>query len=221
MAGWWHDLVAGGSDGSIYVHALQGARETWDRWPTIRRANPLTAVSRDFRQTLLEERDQARGDSRLKARFLSYRLNLPSGDESQVLLSPDDWAHATARPVPERVGRPIVGIDLGQGRSWSAAVALWENGRVEAMAVAPGIPDLVAQEKRDRVPPGLYQALERHGQLEIAHGLRVQPPRPVVGRHPGPLGPPARRDLRPLPAGRVGGRHRGRVRGGAAEDALE
>ena len=60
-------------------------------------------------------------------------------------------------PVPDRDGRPpIVGIDLGAGRAWSAAVALYRNGRVEALAVAPGIPGLPAQEKRDRVPPGTY-----------------------------------------------------------------
>ena len=175
-SGWWHDLVKDGSSGSVFVQSLQGDRDTWDTWKTIRAANPLTAVSGDFRAVLLEERDKARADSRLKARFLSYRLNLPSGDESQVLLAPDDWMHVSARPVPERSGRPIVGIDLGQGRSWSAAVALWSNGRAEAMACAPGIPDLEAQEKRDHVQQGLYRSLEAHGQLEIAHGLRVQPP---------------------------------------------
>ena len=82
----------------------------------------------------------------------------------------------TAREVPEREGRPIVGVDLGGGRAWSAAVALYANGRVEARAVAPGLPDLDEQERRDRVPPGTYAKLYDMGQLEIAEGLRVQPP---------------------------------------------
>ena len=99
-------------------------------------------------------------DSRLKGRFLSFRLNLPSGDESEVLLTVTDWERVTAREVPEREGRPIVGVDLGGGRAWSAAVAVWGNGRVEARAVAPGLPDLEEQERRDRVAPGTYaQAL--------------------------------------------------------------
>ena len=68
-------------------------------------------------------------DSRLKARFLSYRLNRPSGDESEVLLTVGDWEKVTAREVPERQGRPIVGVDLGGGRAWSAAVALVESQR--------------------------------------------------------------------------------------------
>ena len=40
-----------------------------------------------------------------------------------------------------------------------------------------GIPDLAEQERRDRVPPGQYATLYDKGQLEIAEGLRVQPPK--------------------------------------------
>ena len=175
-AGWWHDVIADGSRRSVYVQALRGDPERWDQWPEIRRCNPLTAVSADFRRKLLEERDDARRDSRLKARFLSYRLNIPAGDEASMLLTVDDWKHVLSRDVPPRAGRPIVGIDLGAGRAWSAAVALWRNGRTEAIAVAPGIPSLEAQEKRDRVPAGTYRKLALGGSLRIATGLRVQPP---------------------------------------------
>ena len=44
------------------------------------------------------------------------------------------------------------------------------------MAVAPGIPDLEAQEKRDRVAPGLYQRLHDDGLLSMAEGFMVQRP---------------------------------------------
>ena len=161
------------------MQALQGSADKWDRWSEIRRCNPLTAVSADFRKRLRTERDEARVDSRLKARFQSFRLNLPSGDESTVLLTTVDFDKVTAREVPERSGRPIVGIDLGGGRAWSAAVALWPNGRVECRAVAPGIPDLGEQERRDRQPPGTYTSLYADGSLMIAEGLRVQPPAQV------------------------------------------
>lgn len=174
--GWWHDLVKDGSKPTTYVQALQGNAEKWDTWSEIRRCNPLTAVSADFRKRLRVERDEARVDSRLKARFQSYRLNLPSGDEASVLLSVTDYERVTKRDVPERSGRPIVGVDLGGGRAWSAAVALYSNGRCEAMAVAPGIPSLETQERRDRQPPGTYTKLRDAAQLTIAEGLRVQPP---------------------------------------------
>ena len=176
MAGWWHDLVKDGSNGSVYVQSLQGNPERWDKWPEIRRCNPLTAISASFRAKLLEERDKGRRDSRLKARFLSYRLNLPSADESTMLVTVDDWGEVCARPVPEREGRPIVGYDLGSSRAFSAAVALWENGRIEALAVAPGVPSLEMQEKRDQAPRGLYRKLVATGRLLVAEGLRV--PRP-------------------------------------------
>ena len=171
---WWYDMVEAGSHASTYVQALKGDPETWDSWHTIRKANPLKAKYADSRAVLLEERDAARADSRLKARFLSYRLNQPTQDEAQLLLTVDDWKLATERPVGIPSGRPLVGIDLGGGRAWSAAVAVWESGRVEALAVAPGIPDLSAQETRDNVPSGVYQKLYDSGALRVSEGLRVQ-----------------------------------------------
>lgn len=174
-AGWWPDMVADGSKRSVHVTALQGRKERWDSWPEIRRCNPLMARFPESRKVLIEERDAARADSRLKARFLSYRLNLPTADDSEMLLTTDDFQRACKRPEALPGGRPIVGIDLGAGRAWSAAVAMWESGRCEALAVAPGIPSLEAQEKRDRVPSGTYQKLAALGQLQVATGLRVQP----------------------------------------------
>ena len=180
VSGWWHDLVAGGSHGSTYVQMLRGDPEKWNDWKEIARCNPLTKISALFRKKLREELAAGQTDTRLKARFMSYRLNVPTGDESTVLLTTDDWQQVVGRPVAERVGRPIVGVDLGGGRAFSAAVAVWKTGRVEAIAVCPGIPDVASQEKRDRVPGGTYQQLVDDGTLRIAHGLRVQSPRQLV-----------------------------------------
>ena len=172
---WWPELIAAGSVGTTYVQALQGDADTWDKWSTIRKCNPLSTFP-EMRAKLLEERDSARRDTRLKSRFMSYRLNLPSRDESEMLLTVDDWAIGEGREVQPRADRPIVAVDLGGGRSWSAAVAIWESGRIEAMAVAPGIPSLEDQERRDSVPSGMYQRLHDAGILAVAEGLRVQPP---------------------------------------------
>ena len=179
-SGWWHDLVEDGTYGRTYVQLLQGDAEKWRYLREIRRVNPLTKVDPDFVRTLLEERDKALTDTRLKARFLSYRLNLPSADESKVLLTVEDWEAVCNRPGTPKEGKPIVGIDLGGGRAWSAAVAVWPGGAVEAIAVAPGIPSIRAQETRDRVPRGTYQKLVDMGCLRIAEGKRVQPPSQLV-----------------------------------------
>ena len=178
--GWWPELVERGTTGSTWVGVLQGRADRWNHWREIMRVNPL---ARDFPETaavLREERDAALADSRLAGSFKSFRLNLPAGDESTMLLTVEDWERATARPVPPRAGRPIVGVDLGAGRAWSAAVAVWRSGRVEAIAVAPGIPTLEAQEKRDRAPWGTYRRLALSGSLRVAEGLRVQPPGALV-----------------------------------------
>ena len=170
------DMVKGGSKDGRYVQALQGDPEKWDQWKEIKRCNPLTKISAAFRKRLLLEREEARGDSRLKARFLSYRLNVPSQDDERMLVDADDFKTMMTRETPPREGQPIVAIDLGGGRSWSAAVGIWESGRVECLALAPGLPDLAGQEKRDHVGRDLYQKLHDKGLLFVDEGLRQQRP---------------------------------------------
>ena len=191
MAGWWHELVKAGSTDASYVQALRGDADKWETWAEIKRVNPLTAISPEFRKRLKLEREEARGDSRLKARFLSYRLNCPTGDESTMLLSVDDFKMVLERETPPREGRPIVACDLGAGRAWSAAVAVYKNGRVECLALCPGIPSIEEQEKRDRVSSGTYESLVSAGLLHVADGLRVQPPSMLADLITETWGPPA------------------------------
>ena len=51
------------------------------------RCNPLAKVDKDTLKQLRDEMADARRDSRELARFLSYRLNLPTADESEMLLT--------------------------------------------------------------------------------------------------------------------------------------
>ena len=173
---WWYDLVNRGTRATTHVQYFHGDLATWDSWATIRKANPLVSVDAGFRKTLLQERDDARIDSRAKATFLTYRLNIPSENESRVLLTVDDWKRMVERPVPEREGRAILAVDLAEGRAWSAACAVWEKGRMEAIALAPGDPSIEDQEVRDRQPKGSYQKLVDAGLLHIDEGYQVQRP---------------------------------------------
>ena len=59
---WWPELIAAGSVGTTYVQVLQGDADTWDRWSTIKRCNPLSTFP-ELRVKLLEERDAARRDT--------------------------------------------------------------------------------------------------------------------------------------------------------------
>ena len=180
--GWWPELIERGTVDNVYVQALQGRPERWDDLREVRRVNPLIKIDQKFADTLRRERNAALADSRLKAQFLSYRLNVPSGDSRAMLLDLAEWQAVLQRPVAPRQGQPVVGVDLGHSRSWSAAVALWPTGRVEAVALAPGIPSVEAQEKRDRVPKGTYGKLVDEGKLVVAEGLRVQPVEPLMTR---------------------------------------
>ena len=173
---WWHELIERGTSGSTYVELLQGRRDRAMTWRECLRVNPLARTHPEQASKLREELAEAKSDARLAARWMSFRLNLPTRDETVMLLTVDDWQRVLARAVPPREGRPITAYDLGGGRAFSAATALYENGRVEALAVAPGIPSLEDQERRDRVPAGTYRKLAETGALRVAEGLRVQPP---------------------------------------------
>ena len=179
-SGWWIDLVKRGSHDDVYVQALIGNKEKWNDTREILRVNPLARLDPDFKRKLLLERDEAVNDSRLRARFMSFRLNLPSTDEATMLLSVNDWEQVLARPVPERKGQPIVGVDLGGGRAWSGATALFANGRIECLAVTAGIPSIADQERRDLVNRGDYQRLVDSGHLIIAKGVRVPHPSMLI-----------------------------------------
>ena len=170
---WWPELIARGCRPGVHVSLLQGKRSTWDRWPTIRKANPLVTVNPILRQTLLRERDAARRDERLRSRFLSLRLNLPTGDAETELIATHEWERMLSRPVLSRDGAAVLGIDLGASRSWSAATLMWRNGRTECYASVPGVPSLADQERRDGLPEGILQELVDTGVLAVAHGQRV------------------------------------------------
>ena len=151
---------------------------------------------KDSRAKLLEERDEARQDGRLKARYLSHLdLNRPTADEAVTLLNLEDWERMEQRHTPERDGPAIVGIDLGGGRSLVCCVR--ESGRVVGLRRwrwLQGFRDLEEQERRDRTACGRLSGRWRHvGRLTVDVGLRVQS---TVGA----LWAAVRRDLWGLPA---------------------
>ena len=172
---WYHDLATAGSVPGVHVQVVRGDVKKWDRASEIRRCNPLMWAFAESRAILFDERDKGRVDSAARAEFQSYRLNQPTGDEATTLLPVSDWEGVLARDVPAPEGRPVIGVDLGGGRAWSATVSVWRNGRVEARAMAPGIPSIAKQEQRDRVSAGVYQKLVDSGVLTVAKGYRVPP----------------------------------------------
>ena len=189
LDGWWHDMIRGGSTRTTYVQALIGDRDKWDSLRELRRVNPLVARYPEQWRELRDLLDKSRRDSREKSAFITRHLNQPTPDEGKALLTLAEWDLCLAREAPPRVGRPVVGLDMGGGRAWSSAVGMWPNGRVEAIALAPGFPDIQEQERRDIVPRGTYQKL-------VDAGLLIQ----ATGYHSPPVGMllDAIKDWRPL-----------------------
>ena len=90
---------------------------------------------------------EARRDERLRARFQTYRLNLPTRDDNSELIAAHDWERMLTREVPERSEAAVLGLDLGA--SWSAATVMFRNGRTEIFCSVPGVPSFFKQERRD------------------------------------------------------------------------
>ena len=174
---WWPKLLEDGSGPGTSITVLSADSDLpWDAMRTIASVNPMMKHNPDLRKTIIRERNQARKNSHLRPTFEAYRLNRHRQTNMTMLLEVEDFKRVEARPVPPREGNPIVGLDLGSNRSWSAAWALWKNGRSEVFALCPGIPDLATRERQDAMPRGFYQTLKDSGTLILEEGKRIAKP---------------------------------------------
>ncbi len=175
VGAWWPDFVKQGSGEGRHVSLLQADPEKWGDFDEVLRVNPVAAINPHLRRVLEREHRAALASERSARTFRQYRLNIP-GDpvESQPLITTAEWERVERRPVPACEGKPIIGVDLGGSRSWSAACSVWPSGRIEAWAIAPGSPSLADQERDDQVPDGTYAELVKSGGLSVDAG-RVVP----------------------------------------------
>ena len=173
-ASWWPQFVAEGSGDGRHVALLQADEAKWKDFDEVLRCNPVSSINPHLRRVLEREHKAALASERAAQTFRHFRLNLP-GDpvESQPLITAAEWERVCARPVPACEGKPIIGVDLGGTRSWSAAAAVFPTGRIEAWAIAPGRPSLADQEREDQVADGTYASLIRSGGLAVDAGRAV------------------------------------------------
>ena len=144
------------------------------RKSTWMKANPsLRYGFPDLEAVIREEAEDARRDPDALASFRALRLNQGTSDVSRsVLLDADTWRRAQSLPEPERrVGEYVLGIDLGTSAAMSAAAAYRRDGRLEAVAVFPELPDLRARGVADGVG-NLYVKMYQRDEL-IQAGRRV------------------------------------------------
>ena len=173
-ASWWPSFVASGSGDGRHVQLLAANPEKWGEFDEVLRVNPVCAINPHLRRTLEREHRAALESDRAARTFRQYRLNLPGeAVESQPLVTAAEWERVVSRPIPECDGSPVVAVDLGGNRSWSAAAAIWPTGRIEAWALAPGDSTLAEQEHADHVADGSYAELVRSGGLTVDAGRAV------------------------------------------------
>jgi len=125
------------------------------------------------------QRAIARGGAALSA-FRNLNRNERVSEESRnMLVTVDEWMAGEVAPdaLPDRVGRCILGIDLGGSRSMSAAAAYWpESGRLECVATFPGKPSLADRGAADAVADR-YVEMAARGEL-FTLGENTVPPGP-------------------------------------------
>ena len=169
-------LLSGGADVSLTYAATPadekagrlGWRRTWVK------ANPSLSVLPSLEVALRAEWREAQADDQALARFKSLRLNMGTPDTAEsLLIDPKAWARCEADTLPPAAGGYALGIDLGSGAAMSGACAYWpKTGRLEALAVFGGVPDLRERGRADRVGD-LYVRMFAAGELLTQPGRRV------------------------------------------------
>ena len=100
--------------------------------------------------------------------FVSLRLNAGVSEFYQSrLIDPLEFelqCETTAEELPPRIGVPTIGVDLGESLSFTSAVAVYDNGRVEHFSQCPDTPDL-SQRGRDDGVGEMYVEAHRRGEL--------------------------------------------------------
>ena len=155
------------------VHAAVEEKDAWDSPLTWEKANPAIDVLIS-REVIAEEAMRAKRDSQEKASFKAYRCNMGTAetDEASFLIDSENWRSIESEITPG--GKYILGLDLGSSTSFSAAVAIWENGHCEPIQAMGADPSLADREEADHVNPGTYEKMRNAGELVIL-GDKVVP----------------------------------------------
>ena len=169
---WFARALAGGA-GYAQCHAAAPDDPPFQK-RTWRKANPSLAHMPDLLAAIRDEAGRAKRDASLLPSFRALRLNLGVADvDVQMLISASSWARCEADELPPREGPYVVGMDLGDGTSMSAAAAYWpRTGRLEALAAFPANPSLAERGLSDGVGR-LYQDMSARGELLVTPGRAV------------------------------------------------
>ena len=171
-----NDLMRGGPGIYAQVHSADLKVDHEFSLAALRKANPAWDYFPDLRETVLMEREQARGGGRALARYRALRLNAGTREiaDMEMLVSPENWDACTTSDLPPKAGPVFIGLDVGEASSMTAAAFYWpQTGRLEGMGAFPAEPSLDARGKDDGVGDR-YLNMERRGEIRAYPG-RVTP----------------------------------------------
>ena len=111
--------------------------------------------------------------------FRAFDLNQGLDPTREMILVPSDLKGCIVpeSELPERAGPCVVGLDIGESTSGTAATIIWpETGRTEFRFAFGAIPKLKDRQRRDGAP---YVEMERRGELKLYPG-RIVPVGPFL-----------------------------------------
>ena len=124
----------------------------------------LAYMQDESRRVLLSPTDQAS--------FRAFDLNQPQSPTREMICSPTDLKACFVDELPERRGKVVIGLDMGEATSASAAIAIWpQTGRCESWMAFGDVPNLIERGQHDGAR---YDLMEQRGELRTYPG-RVTP----------------------------------------------
>ena len=107
-----------------------------------------------------------------QASFRAFDLNQPQSPSREMIFPPSDLRACFTSDLPERSGDAVIGLDMGEATSASAAFVIWpQSGRCESFMAFGDVPDLIERGKRDGAR---YDLMAERGELRTYPG-RVTP----------------------------------------------
>ena len=113
-----------------------------------------------------------------RSSFLAFDLNLPQSPTREMIFAVSDWRRCLVDELPPRAGPVVVGLDVGEATSATAAFVIWpETGRCEAWLAFGDNPSLL---ERGRHDGARYDLMHQRGELTTYPG-RVTPVASFLG----------------------------------------
>ena len=164
------EMIERRADPGCAVHLYQPAEDcALDSEAAWHEANPGLACGIKSLEYMRDEARRVLATPTDQASFRAFDLNQPQDPSREMLCSPADIKACFVDVLPERAAQVVIGLDMGEATSASAAVAIWpETGRLETWMAFGDVPSLIVRGKRDGAR---YDLMAERGELRTYPGV--------------------------------------------------